>query len=1300
MTQASPGSRTRPSTAGYRGGLARSLVRTLLALTLIPLALMGGAAYVRARTLLRDQVVGQMQAQITGEVEQVDLSIKTKEIRLDRLVRSSDFVAAASRGAVTSPESPDIAPLQSDFDRITRSISPQGGKPIFNQYLFVSPSGRVQLASKPDWLGVDLHELPIYANITTGDHTSFAAFNAAPLYANALVLMTVSKFQGASGVPVGDLIGITESPELQGILQNLSKPSSGAQALYITQDGTIIGTDQYTNQMTPIDAPQTETTPIMAALAPMMHADQVRPASVEFTDKQGARGFGQVLWLKSMQVGIVYAIDEQRIFGPLTSLIPFTVAIFIAALAAMGGVLTLGAARVFGPLAALADNAQGFAQGDFSQRAVVRTKDEIGLLAESFNHMAEELSSLYRSLERRVEERTRQMRTAAAVAERITSTTNVRELLDRTARLLVEQFPFYQAGVFLLDRAARFAILEASYGPAAEELLARGHRLEVGSASIIGWVSANNQPRIASDVADDPFHLRNELLPQTRSEIGVPIAAGSSVLGVLDVQSTQPDAFGTETVVMLQTLANQLAAAIQNMGLAESSQTNLQEIQRVQAASPEILDAGSSEEAFATTAGVLSRAPYPAVILAVKKDSLELQGRRDPGNAELVPLILALPVLDDNLAEIRSLVARGTTIVSEAEAGLPAPMQEFRRQCGYSGIALVPVRRHKEVVGLIVVGSPKKMLSASAVGPYTAMAELLGSTLRRLSDAADQNRQLSEQRALASITQPIAGSEEDLGVYFAELHAQVKRNIGDYAFSVVLHNPIDNTIRIPYAGQGDRVEKTESFAVGEGLISIVLRGRQPMLLAKDVEQQALRLGARTTGSAPRSWMGAPLLVQDGAVGALIVQDVEREGAFDDTHLRFLADLAQRAAAVVSGTRLLGQSRTHAHQLETAAQIARDISMSLDLDELLARIVSYLHERLGYLHAAVFLVDARHEFAVIREASGEAGAQMKRQGHRLGVGSRSIVGFAAGRGEPLIVNDTSSDATYRPNPLLPETRSEAAVPLRVGDRIVGVMDVQSNVPGAFQQDDVRTLQILADQLAVAVVNSELFAEVQEHLAQQRLLQHITASAASGTTLAEALDSAVEGLQVTLGGDRVSILLPDRDGKALEVSAARGYSEDVMRLRIPAGSGITGWSAAHRQALRVPNVAEDPRYIEGSANTRSELAVPLIYRNEVLGVLNVESEQPDAYTENHEEMLTTLAGSLAAIIANARLLAKVRAQAERERTVFEISDKIRRATGVQSVLATTANELTQAVGARGARIRITGRTGESGSDKDDA
>ena len=118
----------------------------------------------------------------------------------------------------------------------------------------------------------------------------------------------------------------------------------------------------------------------------------------------------------------------------------------------------------------------------------------------------------------------------------------------------------------------------------------------------------------------------------------------------------------------------------------------------------------------------------------------------------------------------------------------------------------------------------------------------------------------------------------------------------------------------------------------------------------------------------------------------------------------------------------------------------------------------------------------------------------------------------------------------------------------------------------------------------------------------------------------------------------------------------------------------------------NVNEDPRYIQISSNTRSELAIPLIYRNELLGVLNVESEQLDAYTENDEEMLGTLAGSLAAIIANARLLEQIRLQAERERVIYEVTSNIRRSTDIQSILMTTASELARVTGARYAKIQV--------------
>ncbi|HCR72528.1 MAG TPA: hypothetical protein DIW23_13870, partial [Anaerolineae bacterium] len=505
-----------------------------------------------------------------------------------------------------------------------------------------------------------------------------------------------------------------------------------------------------------------------------------------------------------------------------------------------------------------------------------------------------------------------------------------------------------------------------------------------------------------------------------------------------------------------------------------------------------------------------------------------------------------------------------------------------------------------------------------------------------------------------------------------------------------------NSISIPFSYENGQVISIDSFPLGEGLTSILIRTRQPLMIVEDTENRVMQLGAKIVGKPPKSWMGAPMLIQNNPIGALIIQDLDREHVFNEDDLKFFNTLAGQVAGVIHNAALLDESHQRALQLETAAEIARDISGSLNLDELLMKAVGLIRERFDFYHAAIFLLDLPGEFAVIREATGEAGVQMKRAGHKIGVGSKSIVGFVTGRGEPLIVNDTGKDATYYANPLLPDTRAEAAIPLRVGDRILGALDVQSTKPYSFSEDNLRSLQILADQLAVAVANTELFAETQEHLSQHRLLHHITSTAASGTTLEEALESAVKGLQVTLGGDRVVIMLLDREKKMLEVKASVGYADDVMVANVEVGRGVTGWVAAHKRPLRIRDVSEDPRYIQFSPNTRSELAVPLIYRNEVLGVLNVESEQVDAYTENDEEMLGTLGGSLAAVIANARLFEQIRAQSERERLVYDVTSKIRRSTDIQSILMTTASEITRVTGARFTKIEV--KPSQNGEAKD--
>ncbi len=1278
----------------FQSSLARTLARTLIIFTFIPLTLMAGAAYFRTRTLLRDQIFNQMQAQLTNQLTQTDLAIKTKEIRLDRLVRGPDFANEYQTSLQNAPQSNQFALVRDSLTTAMQATNPQSGQATFNQFFIMRADGTIQIASRQQWEGTSLKSNPIYQKLTAADHQSFTTYDFSPLYPSQLVLLTVSQYRSSSGSPIATVVGVTEQQSMQGVLSSLVMINPAANAYFVTDNNTFIGVDPYTNQLSVFKPSTSQSSALAPALDAMMNQGVATPRSLEFNAANGSPVVAQATWVSSMGSGVVIEIPQDQVFGQLNSLIPFTIGVFLIAMLAMGAVISLSTTRVFRPLITLAEITQRFAAGDFSERAEVRSSDEVGRLSGSFNKMAEELSGMYRSLEQKVDERTRQIRIAAEVAQRITSTTNLDELLNRTVELIVEQFNFYHASIFLLDRGGKFALLRSAYGPAAKEMMARGYRLEVGSASIMGWVTANNEPRIASDVAEDPIHLKNELLPETRSEAGIPISVGGLVLGALDVQSTQANAFGPETIVVLQTLASQIAVAIQNVGLVASTEVNFQELERLYRASRQIASAESKSEALQAAARALQDSPYPAAILSVSGGQLQVEALND--QSEVDALRVAARDLSADLDLIQKYLSGSAVITETKSTTLPVPLTRLVRQMNYQSAAFIPITSNSQLVALIIIGGQKQTLTSASVQPYANMADLASTALDKIAEKGKEQEQLAEREALASISRAVAESSAEQSQFFHELHEQVKRSIGDYAFMVTLYDKSTQAISVPYMYEEGRVGQIEAFPLGEGLSSILIRTGQPLLIVEDSEKRARQLGAKVIGKPAQSWMGAPMSIHNEPIGALVIQDLEHEHAFNEENLNFFTALANQVATVIYNARLLDESRKRAVQLETAAEIARDISGSLNLDELLLKAVNYIRDRFDFYHAAIFLLDASSEYAVIREATGEAGAQMKRTGHKLGIGGKSIVGYVAGRGEPLIVNDTIKDATYYANPLLPDTHAEAALPLKVGERIVGVIDVQSQHPYAFTDDNMRTLQILADQMAVAVVNSELFAETQEHLSQHRLLHHITTSAASGTTLEEALESAVTGLQVTLGGDRVTILLTDRDRKNLEVKAAVGYAENIMTTRIPIGDGITGWAAAHRRPLRVDDVNNDPRYIQASPNTRSELVIPLIYRNEVLGVLNVESEQVAAYTENDEEMLGTLGGSLAAIIANARLLEQIRAQAERERTLYEITNKIRRSADIQTILATTASELTKAVGARQTQIKIiTGQKNGDGS-----
>lgn len=241
------------------------------------------------------------------------------------------------------------------------------------------------------------------------------------------------------------------------------------------------------------------------------------------------------------------------------------------------------------PVERLTTAAERLAAGHLKERVQVKWADEFGRLGTAFNDMADHLQVIYDELEQRVsartvdlERRAMELETAARVARDAAAILDVDELLDETVRLISDRFGFYHAGLFLLDDVGEYAVLQAASSEGGQRMLARRHRLKVGEVGIVGYVADSGDPRVALDVGEDAVFFDNPDLPQTRSEMTLPLRVRGEIIGVLDVQSREATAFTDEDVAILQTMADQVALAIHNAGLMDDLERTVQELEVAQ----------------------------------------------------------------------------------------------------------------------------------------------------------------------------------------------------------------------------------------------------------------------------------------------------------------------------------------------------------------------------------------------------------------------------------------------------------------------------------------------------------------------------------------------------------------------------------------------------------------------------------------------------------------------------------------------------------------------------------------------
>lgn len=324
------------------------------------------------------------------------------------------------------------------------------------------------------------------------------------------------------------------------------------------------------------------------------------------------------------------------------------------------------------------------------------------------------------------------------------------------------------------------------------------------------------------------------------------------------------------------------------------------------------------------------------------------------------------------------------------------------------------------------------------------------------------------------------------------------------------------------------------------------------------------------------------------------------------------------------------------QLQTAAEVARDITQEKNLETLLHNAVNLIAERFGLYSVNIFLVDELEEYAFLRAASGEAGELLMAQNYRLRVGQQGMVGFVTRYGQLRLAGNVHQDATYTAASLLPNTQSEVTLPLRSSSKVIGALDVQSTRQNAFSPDDLTILQTLADQIAIAIENLRLVERLQETLEEASLLYQ---------------------RQAQETWSRLALQ-----------SGSTAYEYDRLNVK-PVGS-----PKKPSQAL-----PEATPLHEMSGESRNTLVVPLTLRGQVIGFIEVESDDPQhQWADDEIAIIEATANQTALTVENARLLTESQQRAAQEQIASEVTARMRASLNMDTVLQTAIREISQKLG----------------------
>ena len=402
--------------------------------------------------------------------------------------------------------------------------------------------------------------------------------------------------------------------------------------------------------------------------------------------------------------------------------------------------------------------------------------------------------------------------------------------------------------------------------------------------------------------------------------------------------------------------------------------------------------------------------------------------------------------------------------------------------------------------------------------------------------------------------------------------------------------------------------------------------------------------------------------------------------FSPEELNLLQALAQIIAASLIASHRSEVEQFRLRQLNLVREVSAQIANVLDLDELSARITKLIQKTFNFYYVAIFTLDPNSNALRFRSSAVAPRKGRKKASIALEVEiGQGLIGESAKLGEQIVCDDVQSDPRYRFIDSLPETKSEVVIPLKIEDRVLGVLDVQSNQKNAFHPNDLLILHALADNIARAVEGARLYNDLRRRADQLTLVSEVSKSVTSTLDLSQLMRDAASLIHEKFGYPHVSLFTVHPNRRLIVYEAGSGKRSKKLEgfsISLDDAKGIMPWVARSGKTMLANDVSKDERYIHSPLppkNTQSELCVPLIFNENVVGLLDIQSDKLNAFTEDDQIMFEAVADTMAAAIRNADLYRSEQWRRQVADSLREVAGLVSDNVGVDEVLETILAEL---------------------------